>query len=109
MTASPVAAADWFGLLDPIDPPGWDQGRGWCLRHYAPVVRLGGNEVGASLEVARLAVAKVRAENPGVPFTWALPRVLAGRAACCYLGDEQMMMIWARWIPRVRARSGKHM
>ena len=102
-----MTPARWFDTLEPIDPPAFDQKHpGWCTRHYAPAVRLGGSWVGATIQLFRDLFTAVRlALPPGVTvtagqftaFMWEDPGL---GPACCVLGDEQMYRLWVRWLPR---------
>jgi hypothetical protein len=102
-----VDAARWFDTLKPIDPPHLEREHpGWCPRHYAPAIRLGGNWVCATLQLSRDLFRSVRLALPhGVTvsagqftaFMWEHPEL---GPSCCILGDDHMRKLWANWLPR---------
>lgn len=113
-TKTPVDATRWFDTLTPIDPPGFaDDHPGWCTRHMAPAVRLGGNDRGATLQLGATVVSLVRAK---LPTGWSMSaseimRQLAARdadgnlllePACCIAGDDLMYALWQSWLPKGR-------
>jgi hypothetical protein len=106
-TTQPPAAAAWFDALPPIDPPGFENDHpGWCRRHYAPAVRLGGNQCGATMALVAQLMVLVRDQVTarGAQFTAAAYTEFMDSnpefgAACCIIGDDRMYTIWANWLP----------
>jgi hypothetical protein len=102
-----AAAAAWFDALPPIDPPGFENDHpGWCRRHYAPAVRLGGNQRGATMALGAQLMVLVReqvtargAQFTAVTFTEFVDSHPEFGAACCILGDDRMYTIWGNWLP----------
>jgi hypothetical protein len=112
MTPVPVVPAAWFDAITPIDPPRFtDEHPGWCTRHYAPAIRLGGDGIGATLQLrTQVLTAIQQAASPrlgrGTLTAGTVTEFLAAHQAdgrvepdCCILGDEAVYLIWSKWMP----------
>jgi hypothetical protein len=100
-----LTPAGWFDSLPPINPPDFQEKHpGWCLRHYAPAVRLHGNHIGATIQLARTVVGLIKAALPegSTVTTGQITEYLGQHSepACCLAGDELMYEIWSHWLPR---------
>lgn len=93
-TARRTAAA-WFGQFPVPDPPGWDDGQGWCRRHYAPITAIGdpaqrdavSRLASLDLMVSFASELRHRAAPLPVPARH-LPALIRELAPlCCWLGD----------------------
>jgi hypothetical protein len=107
-----LTATEWFDRLDPVNPPDFTATHpGWCLRHWAPAVRLDGNGRGAGIQLSGMFLMQLRRDSRGkLPRNATLtPAVIAEVKTrigpeCCYVGDDVMRRIWSRWIPVKAAR-----
>lgn len=84
----------WFDQFPPA-PDSWTHDQ-WCWRHWAPCPVLGGNGMGAAVEVLTEAVKLM----PADATTEGRNQWMADAGLlCCTLGDERMYEIWGHWPP----------
>jgi hypothetical protein len=96
-----IEAREWFDRLPAVDPPGWNDKEGWCLRHWAPLATipdLGQREAAkrlASLDLMGVFAAKVRRDVAPLPVpAHHLAALLQFHApVCCYCGDDLVAQV----------------
>jgi hypothetical protein len=89
----------WFDqfIVPGWPPEDWPTDGQWCARHWAPCPALGGNGIGASMDLLHIFVNEVAGEAKTADEMNA--RMSAAGHLCCALGDERMYALWGKWPP----------